>query len=63
MYTAIRREDGRFRFLLHVPPGQMSPDEARRALLALSELKEALEGAVGMCVRGPVRCPPSVPDD
>lgn len=62
MYTAIRRKDGRFRFALHVPPGEMRAEEARRALAALAELREVLEDAAGLCVRGSVPHRPFGPE-
>lgn len=47
MYSAIREADGRFSFVLHVPPERLTPGRAREAVEALASLLEELDGRGG----------------
>lgn len=47
MYSAIREADGRFSFVLHVPPERLTPERAREAVDALASLLEELGDRAG----------------
>lgn len=47
LYSAISESDGRFSFLLHVPPERLTSEHAREALDALTPLVEELSGRAG----------------